>query len=88
MSIIGPRPERPYFVEKLSAAIPLYEVRHWVNPGITGWAQVSAPYGASLEDTREKLRYDLYYIKHRSLFFDILILLRTIRVIIFQEGAR
>jgi exopolysaccharide biosynthesis polyprenyl glycosylphosphotransferase len=88
MSLIGPRPERPYFVEKLASAIPLYTVRHYVKPGITGWAQVNASYGASAEDALEKLRYDLYYIKHRSLVLDVLILWRTLRVIIFQEGAR
>jgi exopolysaccharide biosynthesis polyprenyl glycosylphosphotransferase len=88
MSIIGPRPERPFFVEKLTAAIPLYSLRHLVKPGITGWAQVNASYGASIEDTRVKLRYDLYYIKHRGIILDLLILLRTLRVIILQEGAR
>ncbi len=88
MSIIGPRPERPYFVEQLSAAIPFYGARHCVNPGITGWAQVNAPYGASVEDGREKLRFDLYYIKHRSFRLDLLILLRTIRVVACGEGAR
>lgn len=88
MSVIGPRPERPYFVEKLAAEIPLYLARHYVKPGITGWAQVNAPYGASIEDTRTKLRYDLYYIKHCTLVLDLLILLRTIRVILLQEGAR
>jgi sugar transferase (PEP-CTERM system associated) len=88
MSIIGPRPERPYFVEKLGAAIPLYSVRHYVKPGITGWAQVNAPYGASIEDGRQKLRYDLYYIKYRGLLLDLLILLRTIRVVVLREGGR
>jgi exopolysaccharide biosynthesis polyprenyl glycosylphosphotransferase len=88
MSIIGPRPERPYFVEKLTAAIPLYRLRHCVKPGITGWAQVKASYGASIEDAHVKLRYDLYYIKYRGFILDLLILLRTLRVVIFQEGAR
>ena len=88
MSLVGPRPERPYFVERLAAAIPLYAERHFVKPGITGWAQVNAPYGASFEDAREKLRYDLYYIKNRSLFFDLRILISTLRVVLFQEGAR
>ena len=88
MSVIGPRPERPYFVEQLGAAIPLYSLRHAVKPGITGWAQVKASYGASLEDARVKLRYDLYYIKHRGLMLDLLILLRTFRVVILLEGAR
>ena len=88
MSIIGPRPERPYFVEKLAAAIPLYSTRHYVKPGITGWAQVNASYGASTEDAREKLCYDLYYIKHRGFLLDLLILLRTLRVVVLGEGAR
>jgi len=88
MSIIGPRPERPYFVEKLAAAIPLYHTRHYVKPGITGWAQVNASYGASTEDAREKLSYDLYYIKHRGFLLDLLILLRTLRVVVLGEGAR
>ena len=88
MSIVGPRPERPYFVERLSVAIPLYAERHFVKPGITGWAQINAPYGASFDDAREKLRYDLYYIKNRSLFFDLRILISTIRVVLLQEGAR
>ncbi len=88
MSIIGPRPERPYFVERLAAILPNYNARHLVKPGITGWAQVSAPYGASVDDARTKLRYDLYYIKHRGLWLDVAILLRTIRVILFRKGAR
>jgi sugar transferase (PEP-CTERM system associated) len=88
MSMIGPRPERPYFVEMLAAAIPLYSARHWVKPGITGWAQVNAPYGASVEGAREKLTYDLYYIKRRGFLLDMLILLRTLRVVFLQEGAR
>jgi exopolysaccharide biosynthesis polyprenyl glycosylphosphotransferase len=88
MSMVGPRPERPYFVEMLAAAIPLYAARHWVKPGITGWAQVNAPYGASVEGAREKLSYDLYYIKRRGILLDMLILLRTLRVVFLQEGAR
>ena len=88
MSLIGPRPERPYFVEKLASAIPLYSVRHYVKPGITGWAQVNASYGASIEDALEKLRYDLYYIKNRSFILDLLILWRTLRVVVFRQGAR
>jgi sugar transferase (PEP-CTERM system associated) len=88
MSIVGPRPERPYFVERLAAAIPLYAERHFVKPGITGWAQINAPYGASLEDARDKLSYDLYYIKNQSLLFDLRILVATLRVVLFQEGAR
>ncbi|WP_421994051.1 exopolysaccharide biosynthesis polyprenyl glycosylphosphotransferase [Roseococcus sp.] len=88
MSIIGPRPERPCFVEQLGAVIPHYDDRAVVRPGITGWAQVNHPYGASVEDARMKLSYDLYYIRRRSLFLDALILLATVRVVLFQEGAR
>jgi lipopolysaccharide/colanic/teichoic acid biosynthesis glycosyltransferase len=88
MSFIGPRPERPHFVEELARDIPLYRDRTYVKPGITGWAQVNFPYGASVEDARQELSYDLYYVKNRSLFLDFLILISTIRVILFQEGAR
>ncbi len=88
MSLIGPRPERPHFVEQLAAAIPGYRDRARVKPGLTGWAQVNFPYGASIEDARAKLSYDLYYVKHRSLFLDLMILFSTIRVVLFQEGAR
>jgi exopolysaccharide biosynthesis polyprenyl glycosylphosphotransferase len=88
MSMIGPRPERPYFVEQLSALIPGFDHRHAVKPGITGWAQVNYPYGASVEDARNKLAYDLYYTKNRSLGLDLRILLATVRVVIFQQGAR
>jgi sugar transferase (PEP-CTERM system associated) len=88
MSMIGPRPERPHFVEQLSRVIPLYRQRSYVKPGITGWAQVNYPYGASVEDAREKLAYDLYYVKNRGLLLDLLILFATVRVILFREGAR
>jgi len=88
MSMIGPRPERPHFVEQLTRVIPLYRQRSYVKPGITGWAQVNYPYGASVEDAREKLAYDLYYVKNRSLLLDLLILVATVRVILFREGAR
>ncbi|HEX4159694.1 MAG TPA: TIGR03013 family XrtA/PEP-CTERM system glycosyltransferase [Rhizomicrobium sp.] len=88
MSFIGPRPERPYFVNQFSQAIPFYDYRHVIRPGITGWAQVSFRYGASLEDTRQKLSYDLYYIKNRGVFLDCLILLKTFGVILRGEGAR
>ena len=88
MSMIGPRPERPHFVEQLARIIPFYTERSYVKPGITGWAQVNYPYGASVEDARQKLSYDLYYLKNRSLPLDMLILLATIRVILFREGAR
>ena len=88
MSIVGPRPERPEFVDQLSSAIPYYDLRHHVKPGITGWAQVSYPYGASIKDSREKLQYDLYYLKNYSLFLDINILLLTVQVILWGKGAR
>jgi exopolysaccharide biosynthesis polyprenyl glycosylphosphotransferase len=86
MSVIGPRPERPVFVKELSERIAFYEVRHLVKPGVTGWAQVNAKYGASEEDALEKLQYDLYYIKHRSLFLDISIVVKTLSTIIFYRG--
>ena len=88
MSFVGPRPERPYFVDRLVKDIPFYGERHSVKPGITGWAQVNYPYGASLDDARQKLAYDLYYVKNRTLFLDFLILIQTVRVILFREGAR
>ena len=88
MSLVGPRPERPHFVEQLAEVIPFYHERAHVKPGITGWAQVNYPYGASVEDAREKLSYDLYYLKNRSLLLDLLILISTVRVILFREGAR
>ena len=88
MSFVGPRPERPFFVDQLAESIPFYRERHCVKPGITGWAQINYPYGASLEDARQKLSYDLYYVKNRSLFLDFVILLSTVRVILLQEGAR
>jgi sugar transferase (PEP-CTERM system associated) len=87
MSFVGPRPERPYFVEELSKDIPFYQQRHAVKPGITGWAQVKYRYGASREDAREKLRYDLYYIKHLSIFFDLTIVFDTVKVVLFRKGA-
>ena len=88
MSMIGPRPERPMFVEELARVIPFYGHRDYVKPGLTGWAQVNYPYGASVEDAREKLAYDLYYVKNRGLLLDLLILFSTVRVILFREGAR
>src|SRR5204863_6209242 len=88
MSIIGPRPERPYFVQQLAASIPLYSLRHSIKPGITGWAQVNASYGASIDDARLKLSYDLYYLKNRSVLLNLRILFRTLRVVIMQQGAR
>jgi len=88
MSFIGPRPERPEFVEQLADKIPYYAERHRVKPGITGWAQVRYPYGASDDDAREKLQYDLYYVKNYSLFLDCLIMFQTVEVVIFGAGAR
>jgi lipopolysaccharide/colanic/teichoic acid biosynthesis glycosyltransferase len=88
MTLVGPRPERPYFVHQFSHEIPFYDYRHAVRPGITGWAQVSFRYGASLDDTRRKLSYDLYYVRNRSLLLDIIILLRTVVVVLRGEGAR
>lgn len=88
MSMIGPRPERPEFVDQLGLSIPHYHDRSFVKPGITGWAQINFPYGASVEDARTKLSYDLYYLKHRSLFLDVVILASTVRVVLFQEGSR
>jgi len=88
MSVVGPRPERPHFVAQLSREIPVFAERARVKPGLTGWAQINYPYGSSIEDARNKLSFDLYYIKHRSLLFNLVILFATIRVILFQEGAR
>ncbi len=87
MSVVGPRPERPYFVEQLIAKIPFYAVRHSVKPGITGWAQVRYQYGASLDDAAQKLQYDLYYVKNHSLFLDIVILIDTVGVVVTGQGA-
>ena len=86
MSIIGPRPERPFFVNELSSLIPFYETRHIIKPGLTGWAQVNTHYGASVDDSLNKLQYDLYYIKHRSLFLDINILVKTLSTVIYYRG--
>jgi lipopolysaccharide/colanic/teichoic acid biosynthesis glycosyltransferase len=88
MSFIGPRPERPEFVGELKKIIPYYSERHFVKPGVTGWAQIRYPYGASIEDAVEKLRYDLYYIKNISLLLDMLIVLETIKVVLFGRGGR
>jgi sugar transferase (PEP-CTERM system associated) len=88
MSMVGPRPERPEFVNKLKEIIPYYSERHFVKPGVTGWAQVRYPYGASVEDAMEKLRFDLYYIKNLSLTFDFMIILETIQVVLFRRGSR
>ena len=88
MSFVGPRPERPQFVERLAREIPYFDLRHCVKPGITGWAQLRYAYGASVEDAAEKLKYDLYYVKKQSLMFDIAILLQTVEVVLFGKGAR
>jgi sugar transferase (PEP-CTERM system associated) len=88
MSFVGPRPERPYFVELLAKEMPFYHERHAVKPGLTGWAQVKYRYGASVEDAIEKLRYDLYYIKHLSVVFDLTIVFDTVKVILFRKGAQ
>lgn len=88
MSMIGPRPERPQIVERLKHQIPYYGLRHSIPPGLTGWAQLRYPYGASVEDAAEKLRYDLFYIKEQSLLFDLQILLETVEVVLFRRGSR
>jgi exopolysaccharide biosynthesis polyprenyl glycosylphosphotransferase len=86
MSFIGPRPERPEFIESLAEKIPFYDLRHSVRPGLTGWAQVRYPYGSSVEDAKEKLQYDLYYVKNYSLLLDLEILVKTVQVVIFGKG--
>ncbi len=88
MSFVGPRPERPEFVESLAKEIPYYDDRHLVKPGITGWAQLMYPYGASVNDSYQKQLYDLYYIKNQSFFLDLLILLQTVEIVLFGKGAR
>ena len=88
MSFVGPRPERPFFVDQLVTQVPFYALRHSAKPGITGWAQVRYPYGASIDDAIEKLQYDLYYVKNHSLFLDIMILLSTVEVVLWGKGAR
>jgi exopolysaccharide biosynthesis polyprenyl glycosylphosphotransferase len=88
MSFIGPRPERPFFVESLCRDIPYYRERCRVRPGITGWAQINYPYGASIEDAKEKLSYDFYYIKNYSVMLDFLVLLATVQVVFWSKGGR
>jgi sugar transferase (PEP-CTERM system associated) len=88
MSFIGPRPERPFFVDQLEKQIPYYSLRHSVKPGITGWSQVRYPYGASIDDSIEKLQYDLYYVKNHCLFLDLIILIDTVEVVLWGKGAR
>jgi lipopolysaccharide/colanic/teichoic acid biosynthesis glycosyltransferase len=88
MSIVGPRPERPFFVSKLKETIPYYEMRTVVKPGLTGWAQIKYPYGATTQDALEKLQYDIYYIKNMSPLLDLLIFFWTIKVVLTGKGAR
>ncbi len=88
MSLVGPRPERPYFVEQLTQEIPFYALRHSVKPGVTGWAQVRYPYGATVEDSQEKLQFDLYYVKNHTLFLDLVVLMETVGVVLTGKGAR
>jgi lipopolysaccharide/colanic/teichoic acid biosynthesis glycosyltransferase len=88
MSFVGPRPERPFFVAQLKQRIPLYDARHTVKPGLTGWAQVRHSYAASEEDSRAKLEYDLFYVKNHTLLLDILILIETGGVVVTGKGAR
>jgi len=88
MSMVGPRPERPAFVKQLQAEIPFYDIRHSIKPGVTGWAQVRYSYGASVEDARRKHQFDLYYVKNHSLFLDLLVLIETVSVVVFREGAQ
>jgi sugar transferase (PEP-CTERM system associated) len=88
MSFVGPRPERPSFVKELTEAIPFYPERHFVKPGLTGWAQVRYSYGSSVADAREKLGYDLYYVKNHSLVFDLMVLLLTVEIVLFRVGSR
>ena len=86
MAFVGPRPEQPYFVEQLSKQLPYYYLRHVVRPGLTGWAQVRHPYGSTEDAARHKLRFDLFYIKHRSPYLDLAILFDTVRVVLLGQG--
>jgi lipopolysaccharide/colanic/teichoic acid biosynthesis glycosyltransferase len=88
MGLVGPRPERPEFVAQLAERIPYYVERHYVKPGVTGWAQLCYPYGSSERDALEKLQYELYYIKNNSLLFDLAILVQTVEVVLMGKGAR
>ena len=88
MGFVGPRPERPHFVDELTEKIPFYELRHTIRPGLTGWAQVCCDYGATVEESKEKLEYDLFYIKNASLWLDLMILFKTIKIVLFGRGAR
>ncbi|RYG39930.1 MAG: sugar transferase, partial [Chitinophagaceae bacterium] len=86
MGVIGPRPERPVFVNEIAEVMPFYETRHVIKPGLTGWAQVNYSYGDSISDSLMKLQYDLYYIKHRSIFLDINIVIKTLSTVLFYRG--
>jgi len=86
MAVIGPRPERPFFVKEIAEIMSFYETRHVIKPGLTGWAQVNYSYGESIEDSLIKLQYDLYYIKHRSIFLDLNITIKTISTVLFYRG--
>ena len=86
MAVIGPRPERPFFVKEIASVMPFYETRHVIKPGLTGWAQVNYSYGESIEESLIKLQYDLYYIKHRSIFLDLSITFKTITTVLFYRG--
>jgi exopolysaccharide biosynthesis polyprenyl glycosylphosphotransferase len=88
MSLVGPRPERPFCVDQLTQHLPYYAVRHSVKPGVTGWAQVRYPYGASVEDAAEKLQYDLYYVKNHSLLLDLLVLVNTVGFVLTGKGSQ
>jgi lipopolysaccharide/colanic/teichoic acid biosynthesis glycosyltransferase len=88
MSLVGPRPERRVFVDRLAKTIPFYAIRHELKPGVTGWAQVCYPYGASEEDALKKLEYDLYYMKNLSIALDLLVIFKTIKTVLFRIGAR
>jgi lipopolysaccharide/colanic/teichoic acid biosynthesis glycosyltransferase len=88
MSLVGPRPERPEFTQSLGAQLPLYHERHLVKAGLTGWAQINYPYGASVDDARSKLSYDLYYVKNQGILLDLLIILQTLRILLWPGGVR
>jgi exopolysaccharide biosynthesis polyprenyl glycosylphosphotransferase len=88
MSLVGPRPERPFFVDQLKHEIAFFGLREAVKPGITGWAQIRYPYGSNIDDARNKLEYDLYYVEHRSLFLDLAICFHTAKIVLFGRGAR
>jgi len=88
MRLVGPRPERPEFVEDLATKIPFYKKRHTVKPGLAGWAQLKYPYGATERDAYEKLQYDLYYVKNHNVIMDFFVLLQTIEIVIMGKGAR